>query len=223
MGVDPMSRVKIMANDPGRPRRYQMRRRAERVDRTRLRITEAAMQLHTTVGPSAASLSGIAERAGVTRVTLYRHFADADELFAACMGHWRSLHPPPDVGAWGAVPDFEIRLRLAIGQVYAWYDENAGDLYPIYQDAAHTPASNRAARRATNERMTDAILDGVTASAAERRRLRAAVRHVVGFWTWRSLSVDGELSQREAVRLAVAFVLAAALAAPRRSVRPRRS
>ena len=206
-----------MANDPGRRRHYRMRRRAELVDKTRLRITEAAMQLHTTVGPSAASLSGIAERAGVTRVTLYRHFADADALFAACMGHWRGLHPPPDAGTWRAVSDFEARVRLALGELYAWYDENASDLYPIYRDAAHTPASNREARRANIERMTDAIIAGVTVSAAERRRLRAAVRHVVGFWTWRSLSVDGQLSRREAVDLSFAFVLAARTGVVRRS------
>lgn len=167
------------------------------------------MHLHTTVGPSAASLSGIAERAGVTRVTLYRHFADADALFAACMGHWRGLHPPPDADTWRAVAPFEARLRLAVAELYAWYEQNAGDLYPIYRDAAHTPASNREARRANNERMVNAILDGVTATGAARRRLRAAVLHVVGFWTWRSLSVDGQLSRREAVDLAIAFVLAA--------------
>jgi AcrR family transcriptional regulator len=186
-----------------------MRRRAELVDGTRLRITEAAMRMHTTVGPSATSLSGIAERAGVTRLTLYRHFADADALFAACMGHWRGLHPPPDAGAWRAVPGFEERLRLALGELYTWYDQNAADLYPIYRDAAHTPASNREARRANTERMVDAISDGVTATGVARRRLRAAVRHVVGFWTWRSLSVDGQLSRRQAVDLAGAFVLAA--------------
>lgn len=190
-------------------RPYRMRRRAASVDATRRRITEAAVRLHTTVGPSQASLSAIAEAAGVTRVTLYRHFEDADQLFAACMGHWRTLHPPPDPAEWSSVSAFEPRLRRAIGELYDWYRANADDLFPIYRDAAHTPASNRARRRATNEQMADAILAGTRAPAGDRGRLRAAVLHVVGFWTWRSLSVEGRLRPREAVETAVGFVLSA--------------
>ncbi|MBA3739727.1 MAG: TetR/AcrR family transcriptional regulator [Chloroflexi bacterium] len=186
-----------------------MRRRAEQVDRTKLRITEAAMRLHTTIGPSEASMSAVAEEAGVTRLTLYRHFSSMDDLFFACMGHWRSLHPPPDPRVWSEVADLEPRLRRALAEVYGWYAANAEDLYPIYRDAAHTPASNRAARRATNERMVDALLQGIPMRGAAGRRLRAAVGHVVGFWTWRSLAVDGGLSIRDAVDLATTFAMVA--------------
>ena len=69
-------------------RPYRMRRRAEQVDETRLRITEAAVRLHTTVGPAHTSIAAIAEAAGVTRLTVYRHFADLDTLFEACTAHW---------------------------------------------------------------------------------------------------------------------------------------
>jgi len=190
-------------------RPYRMRRRAELVDRTRLRITQAAMRLHTTIGPSKASMSAVAEEAGVTRLTLYRHFPSMVELFGACMGHWRSLHPPPDPLAWTQIAAFEPRLRRALSELYRWYAANSDDLYPIYRDAAHTPASNRAARRASNDRMVDALLAGISVRGAARRRLRAALTHVVGFWTWRSLSVDGGVSAREAVGLATRFVIAA--------------
>ena len=190
-------------------RRYRMRRRAELVDKTRLRITQAAMRLHTTVGPSKASMSSVAEEADVTRLTLYRHFPSMDELFGACMGHWRSLHPPPDPLAWTRIDDFEPRVRRALSELYRWYESNGEDLYPIYRDAAHTPASNRAARRASNDRMVDALLTGGSVRGAGRRRLRAALAHVVGFWTWRSFSVDGGLSARAAVDLATRFVMAA--------------
>ena len=166
------------------------------------------MRLHTSVGPSNASLSAVAEEAGVTRLTLYRHFRSMDELFGACMGHWRSLHPPPDPLAWTQIAEFEPRLRRALSQLYNWYGANGEDLYPIYRDAAHTPASNRAARRASNDRMVDALLAGISVHGAARRRLRAALAHAVGFWTWRSLAVDGGLSAREAVDLATTFVIA---------------
>ena len=57
-------------------RPYRMRRRAETTDDTRRRIVEATVALHGTVGPAATTVLGIAERAGVTRATVYRHFPD---------------------------------------------------------------------------------------------------------------------------------------------------
>jgi AcrR family transcriptional regulator len=184
-----------------------MGRRRELVDQTRQRITEAAVRLHTTIGPSETSMSAVAEEADVTRLTLYRHFASKDELFQACMGHWRSRHPPPDPAAWTAITPFDARVRRALADLYAWYAANGDELFPIYRDAAHTPDSNQRARKATNDRMADAILNGVPIAGAARRRLRAAVGHVIGFWTWRSLVVDQGLSTREAGALAADFVL----------------
>jgi AcrR family transcriptional regulator len=184
-----------------------MRRRRELVDQTRQRITEAAVRLHTTIGPSETSLSAVAEEAGVTRLTLYRHFASKDALFQACMSHWRALHPPPDPAAWTAITPFDARVRSAVGDLYAWYSATGDELYPIYRDAAHTPESNQRARKANNDRMADAILIGVAGADAAKRRLRAAVGHVIGFWTWRSLVVDQGLSTREASALAANLVL----------------
>lgn len=171
------------------------------------------MRLHTTIGPSRASISAVAQEAGVTRVTLYRHFSSSDELFAACMGHWRSLHPPPDPRAWSGIANFTPRVRRALSELYGWYAANSDDLFPIYRDAAFTPASNRRARRSTNELMVESMLAGNSVEGAGQRRLRAAVAHVVGFWTWRSLTLDGELSTREAINLATTFVVAARSAA----------
>src|SRR5665811_1687119 len=79
-------------------RPYRMKRRAEQVDETRQRITEAAVRLHTTVGPAHSSIAAVAEEAGVTRLTVYRHFADLDALFAACRAHWSAQNPRPDAG-----------------------------------------------------------------------------------------------------------------------------
>jgi AcrR family transcriptional regulator len=190
-------------------RSYRMRKRGESIDRTRRRIRDAAVRLHTSVGPSAASMSAIAEEAGVTRLTLYRHFPSKGELFQACMTHWRSLHPPPDPDRWRSVTQFDARLRTALTELYGWYEANGDDLYPIYRDASHTPASNRLARRQTNERNANAILSGLELTPTGRRRLRAAVGHVVGFWTWHSLAVDQGLSTREAASVAANFVVAA--------------
>jgi AcrR family transcriptional regulator len=186
-----------------------MRKRGEAVDRTRQRITDAAVRLHTSIGPSEASMSAVADEAGVTRVTLYRHFASMDELFTACITHWRALHPPPDVERWRAIPSFERRLRTALDELYRWYARNCEDLYPIYRDAAFTPESNRLARRQANERQADAILGDIALIGAVGKRLRAAIGHAVRFWTWHSLAMEQGLSTRKAAALAADFVLAA--------------
>jgi len=188
-------------------RPYRMHRRAELVDQTRQRIAEAAMRLHTTVGPSQASIAAIADEAGVTRLTVYRHFSDQEELFAACMGHWAGLHPGPDAAAWAAIPDLDIRARRALTELYAWYGEVGDDLYPIHRDITWVPAGARVAMRAGPAAMADVIVGEVAPAGAGYRRLRAVAGHLVTLGTWRSLVVEQGLTAAEAVDLAVRWVL----------------
>lgn len=189
-----------------------MRRRAELVDRTRERITEAAVRLHTTVGPSRASMSAVAKEAGVTRLTLYRHFSSNSDLFDACMGHWRALHPSPDPEPWRQIHGVEERARLALSELYAWYGDNRDDLFPLYRDVAAVPESTQRARALGNSRMADALLHGCVQGGVAGRRLRAAAGHVVAYWTWRSLVVEQGLTTSQAVDLAVTILMAAGAA-----------
>ena len=62
-----------------------------------MRITESAVALHGTVGPSRTSISAVAAHAGVRRSTVYRHFPDEAALFDACTAHWAAANPPPDL------------------------------------------------------------------------------------------------------------------------------
>src|SRR5438876_5193774 len=103
-------------------RPYRLGRRAERQAQTRQRIVEAAVDLHTTVGPAATSISAIADRAGVQRHTVYAHFADETALFHACSSHWIGNNPFPDGAEWLEIVDPGERLRRALGDVYAWYE-----------------------------------------------------------------------------------------------------
>ena len=77
-------------------REYKKRKRAESEEATRQRIAAAAAELHEHVGPARTTFSAVAERAGVQRATLYRHFPDEDALFEACSSHWSARNPPPD-------------------------------------------------------------------------------------------------------------------------------
>ena len=69
-------------------RPYRKRKRAASELQTRLRITEAAVELHQSVGPARTSVKAIAERAGVQRATVYRHFPTEQALFDACTSHY---------------------------------------------------------------------------------------------------------------------------------------
>lgn len=187
-----------------------MTRRAELVDETRQRITEAAVRLHTTIGPSQTSIAGVAEEAGVTRLTVYRHFADLDALFEACRAHWLAQKPPPDARAWVAIADLETRARHALGELYAWYRERGDELFPIARDATLLPQSTQEARVAENRGLAAALVAGYAADDATGQALRAVAGHLVDFWTWRSLTVVQGLDDRATVDVAVRFLMSEA-------------
>jgi AcrR family transcriptional regulator len=198
-----------------------MRRRAEQVDETRERITEAAVRLHTTVGPAHASIAAVAEQAGVTRLTVYRHFADLDALFAACRAHWFARNPGPDAGAWSAIPSLEERAHRAFAELYGWYRDHADELYPINRDAAAMPLSAQLATETGNRMLAEALVAGHAGAGAETgtdpdgRLLRAVARHLVDFLTWRSLVIQQGLTHGEAVDVAVRLLAAVAPDRPR--------
>jgi AcrR family transcriptional regulator len=77
-------------------RTYTLKRRAERQAETRRRIVEAAVDLHSSIGPARTTVSMIAERAGVQRHTFYAHFPDERSLFLACSGLTLERDPLPD-------------------------------------------------------------------------------------------------------------------------------
>lgn len=154
---------------------------------TRARIVEAAVSLHTTVGPAATSLSDIAAAAGVTRLTVYRHFSNLEAVYEACSAHWASMHPSPAVEPWLAIARPEDRWRPAIAELYGWFADNGNDLLTILRDAAWLPESVVDANTAQARRWADALVAGVDGDSARHGRVRAVAGHVVGFWTWHSL------------------------------------
>src|SRR5215207_9323973 len=106
------------------PRKYEMNRRAQRMQQTRQRITEAAIGLHQTVSPARATVSAVAEKAGVQRHTYYAHFPEIKDLYQACTAHYLQQNPLPEPPFWADVADAEERLRVALSEVYAYYAGN---------------------------------------------------------------------------------------------------
>src|SRR5918911_1438582 len=99
--------------------RYQKKRRAEQEAETRQRIVEAMVDLHREVGPARTTISAIAQRAGVERLTVYRHFPDERSMFEACTSHYATMVPGPDPAAWQRIQEPAEQLRAAL---LAFYD-----------------------------------------------------------------------------------------------------
>ena len=180
--------------------------------RTRQRIVEATVELHTTVGPARTTIMGIAERAGVQRHTVYAHFPDEPALFRACFGLWLERNPFPDHERWAAIEPFAARVEAAIGDVHAYWARTAGDLAPIFADAARVEAMTEA-RAFWDDRVAGwvaAAIGGERPRGRRRARLEAALRHALALDTWRSLTAPGGMTPSEAVRLMAGFVRQAA-------------
>jgi AcrR family transcriptional regulator len=183
-------------------RPYRLRARAEKMDRTRARITSAAIALHGTVGPAATTMSSVAERAGVTRATLYRHFPTEAALFAACSAEWRAANPAPDPAVWAAIGDPRERLSTALTSLFRWYRSSQTMRANLLRDLDALPPAIREGITSYPERVA-AVLD--EAWPRRSRLRRAAIAHAVAFQTWRSLSTQG-LSDGEAAMLMVRLV-----------------
>jgi AcrR family transcriptional regulator len=193
-------------------RPYRKRRRAQLEEQTRLRITEAAVALHGSVGPARTTISAVADRAGVQRATVYRHFPDEEALFDACSSHWMAQHPLPDPAAWAQIEDPDERLRAALHELYGWYERGNYMLERTTRDVALVPAlrPSMEAFRGWLDAATDALLRGRPERGARRRRLRGAVGHALAFETWRSLAIHQRMSRSETIELMEALTAAAA-------------
>jgi AcrR family transcriptional regulator len=173
------------------PRKYQLKRRAERQDETRRRIVDSTIALHTTVGPARTTVKAIAHRAGVQRHTVYKHFPDDRLLNVACSGRFMELHPLPDPATWRQIGEPEQRLRHGLSEVYGYYERHAGELAPILRDADVHPLTRemielRFAPQLTA--MVDALAEPFRARGKRAQRLRAVLHLVLEISTWRTLT-----------------------------------
>jgi AcrR family transcriptional regulator len=201
-------------------RRYELRQRAADMAETRRRITEAAVELHGTLGPARTTLSAVARQAGVQRHTVYRHFPTEADLFGACAEHYLDAHPLPDLARWRAVGDPRERLGRALDELYAYYETTAPMFGKILRDAELVEAlgPTLAPLERFRAEAVDALAAGWRVRGRRRRTLAAALRHAIDVRTFSSLTAGGDIERAEAVELVTALVVAAAAAPPRRSV-----
>ncbi len=195
-------------------RKYELKQRADGVAHTRWRITEATVELHRTVGPAATRVTDIARRAGVQRVTVYKHFPDETSLLSACSTHWRSLHPSPDAARWRAVRDPGGRLRVGLGELYGWYRETEAMTANVLRDSETIPTLRSLINRGLGsylEEIHRILCEPFHARGRRRNQIAAATRAAIDFHLWRILSVLGD---GEAAELAAGLVEQAACLRP---------
>jgi AcrR family transcriptional regulator len=188
-------------------RKYKLKRRAERQEETHHRIVEAAVELHGSVGPARTTILALAERAGVERPTVYRHFPTMESLFQACSSHHWAENPPPDPEPWLAINDPEARLRRGLGELYAYYSRHELRMWNILRDVEDMPELRpfAAHRMKHRESVRDVLASAWPNDGRRHKLLIAAIGHAVDFFAWRSLRRQ-KLTAEEIVELMIGMI-----------------
>jgi AcrR family transcriptional regulator len=183
-------------------RKYEMKKRAERQRETRRRIVEATVELHRTRGPANTTISEIAQRAGVNRLTIYNHFPDLTDLLKACSRSWTERHPAPDPKPWVRISDPQVRLRTALEDLYGFYARTEPMRANVLRDAQTMPELAALLEGSVVPYLgavRDVLVEGWEVSDDAREHLLATIKLAIDFHTWRSLERGSGLSRREAV------------------------
>ena len=188
-------------------RKYELKQRALSQAETRQRIVDATVDLHRELGPLRTTISAIAERAGVQRLTVYRHFPDDRALFGACSSQWRAAHPMPDpvgVGRLSRIRPSDSRPRSP--EIYAWFGSTEEMTANVLRDIPESPAAAGAdwhLRGSTGRKVQGVLEHGWEARGERAERLRAVIGHALEFATWRSLARTHGLDDAAAADLMV--------------------
>lgn len=188
-------------------RKYTKTLRAEQQDGTREKIVEATVALHEELGPANTSIKAIAEKAGVQRLTVYRHFPDDISLFQACTTHWFRLNPPPSLAEWTDLEDAHERSHAALLAFYHYYRRTEKMWNVAYRDVDQIEALQ--GPMGQFEAYLDLVRDDLLArwkpEPGQKKSLAVTLRHCLRFSTWASLKKE-PLSDKKIVKLVMAWI-----------------
>jgi AcrR family transcriptional regulator len=194
-------------------RKYELKARAESRELTRGRIAKAGAELHEEVGPAETTVSEIARRAGVSRLTVYKHFPDNASLYPACSAHYLSKHPLPDFQAALAPADPVERLRSLLRTIYgSWYRRQRRMMRNLQRDRRSDPALDEFMKGNSDVALgalADAVTAGFEVGSDQAARVRSLTRVALDFWTWDRLAGEG-LDDESAAELMTEAVAAVA-------------
>ena len=194
--------------------KYKLKKRAERQEETRLRITRATLELHESLGPALTTRSAIADRAGVSRPTVYSHFPDELSLGKACSALDLSENPLPDPGVWEEIADPERRLRIALTELYDYFRRREGLWTNILRDQEVPHLKDDSDVREIMrpivehwERMHRALAVGwKTHNGPSELLLLGAIGLALDFQSWRTMVRKQDMTDEQAVELMVSMV-----------------
>jgi len=177
--------------------------RKKRAEETRKQIAAATMELHATIGPLKTTISAIADRAGVERLTVYRHFPDERSLFQACVAHGLEVWPLPDPSSWREVKAPVDRLRRGLEEVFEYYGATETAWANIAPDLPRLPAliEANAPTFAAFAEMKQVLMKGWKVRGRMLNMLEALVGHCLEFSTWQSLVKTQGLAPSDAIEL----------------------
>jgi AcrR family transcriptional regulator len=179
---------------PTRKPKYRSPLREEQAARTRERIEKAAASLiKATRNPEVITFKAVAHRAGVTEMTVYRHFPTREDLLR---GLWRQLfaRSPSGIGMPGNLE----ALQAQHADLFAGFDKA-----PHHIEASVTTPQGREMQAALNNyrcRAFRAIVDEVAPGLKpEARTCAAAVLQLLhSAHAWMSLREQWNMDGREA-------------------------
>jgi AcrR family transcriptional regulator len=194
-------------------RKYELKSRAERQEATRQRIVDATMELHEEVGPARTSISAIAERAGVERLTVYRHFATDADIFQACSARFDELHPLPELAAWETITDPFDRLTFGLTELYSYFAETERMLSAVMRDAPSIPAMREPFDfyQQHLRALVALLIQGFAATGIPAKRVQLPIRLAADFATWQIMVREQEMEIAAAVAYQVGIVRWAAI------------
>lgn len=179
---------------PATRSRYRSALRREQAQATRERIRRAAAALLDHEGATGGiTFRAVAQRAGVTEMTVYRHFPTREALLR---GVWESLneHMAPTIG----MPDSERALLAQHDALFRGFDRIA----PQIVASISTPQGRemRSALDAERRRAFLGIVEEAAPQLAKAQRVRAAavLQLLHSAYAWASLREQWELTGAQA-------------------------
>ena len=176
------------------PRRYQMATRERAVQETRQRIIDAAISLHAQRGVIATNWEEIAEGAGVSTATVYRHFPSLGELVPACartaFEAGASLPAPAQAAAaFAGLTRPAPRIERLIRESCRCYELGAGWLAAARRDAKSVPALDRAVR--LQDRVLGVLIQTALGDAFVDAQTMSVIKALIDFPFWKALTDAG--------------------------------
>ena len=203
------------------PRPYNNETRLQQQAGLKARIAAAAAQLHAEKGALATSWSDIAEAAGVSLPTVYKHFPDFDALIPACTGHAAQgapALPAERILACDDLPAAVEELVAAADRLNAYFEP-----WLVWGEDSRIEALARFAdqQRAEFTGFCHAVLQRHRPDAPDLHEAAAQWQALLDFPFWHALVRHHKLSRAAARRHTAHLLLAVVGPQPAASTRPR--